>query len=224
MAKKAQEFPADVPTALALTAAETEIRTLGKELGVLAGAPDVSLREGEGIKALADSASSREAYNRLFAEALPLARAGDELSLKMYFQALEEQFQGAERDYNWAVTEKVPQAAQLRDVLDVATTDFGAGLDVQFDVVEAARQEELLPEVTLSEDDEDALMFPVDTARAKTGGEKEVAARLMQLFDAINAVEGELARDKENTELASALARARAEFFFTEEYAEETLA
>jgi len=46
----------------------------------------------------------------------------------------------------------------------------------------------------------------------------------MQLFDAINAVEGELARDKENTELASALARARAEFFFTEEYAEETLA
>jgi hypothetical protein len=224
LAKKAQEFPADEETALALTAAETEILMLREELLVLAGAPDVSLREGKGIKDLADGARSREAYNRLFAEALPLARAGDELSLEMYFQALEEQFQGAERDYNWAVAQNVPQAAELAVAFEEALTDYSAGLDVQFDVVEAARQEELLPEVVLTEDDEDALTFPVDTARAKLGGGKEVTARLMQLFDAINGVESALALDKENTELAAALARARAEFSFTEEYALATVA
>jgi hypothetical protein len=224
LAKKAQEFSRDEPTALALTAAETEILMLREELLVLAGSPEVSVREAASITELANSARSREAYNRLYAEALPLARGGDELSLEMYFQALEEQFQGAERDYNWAVAQNMPEAAELALTFEEALNDYSAGLDVQFDVVEAARQEELLPEVTLTEDDEDALMFPVDAARAKLGGQAEVEARLMVLFDAINALEGELALDKENTELAAALARARADFTFTEEYSLDTLA
>lgn len=75
-----------------------------------------------------------EAYNRLYAEAMPIARGGDEMEFEMYFAALEAQFQSIETDYNWAVAEKKPEAAELGKQFDKALLDFNAALDVQFDV------------------------------------------------------------------------------------------
>jgi len=70
---------------------------------------------------------------------------------------LEAQFQSVETDYNWAVAEKKPEAAELGIAFDKAIIDYNAALDVQFDVVEAVGQEQLIPEVTLTEDEEEDL-------------------------------------------------------------------
>jgi hypothetical protein len=91
----------------------------------------------------------------------------------------------AERDYNWAVAEQKPEVVTLGVAFSNALNDFNAGLDVAYTVVEAADQENLLPEVTLTEDEEDTLAFPIDAARSVEGGQKDVVFRLMQLFETI---------------------------------------
>jgi hypothetical protein len=88
LAKKSQEFPADITTANELGAAETNILLLRDELLVMAQSSEVSVREGEGITEIARVAREIEAYNRLFAETLPIAREGDIETLDIYFEAL----------------------------------------------------------------------------------------------------------------------------------------
>jgi len=41
----------------------------------------------------------------------------------------------------------------------------------------------------MTEDDKDALTFPIDAARKIKGGQKNVTARLMELFDKQNNME-----------------------------------
>jgi hypothetical protein len=77
LAKKAEEFPKDESTANDLGAAETNILLLRDELLRMAQSDEVSVREAEGITEVAASARKVEAYNRLYAEALPIARSGD---------------------------------------------------------------------------------------------------------------------------------------------------
>ena len=72
LAKKMQEFAGDEETSLTLKAAETEMRLIQEELYRLAASPDVSVRETDSIKLLAKGAREQEAYNRLYAEALPI--------------------------------------------------------------------------------------------------------------------------------------------------------
>jgi hypothetical protein len=134
LAKRLQEFPGDEETSLALKAAETELHLIQEELDRMADSPDVSVRETESIRALAKSTREQEAYNRLYAEALPIARAGNQMEFEMYFEALESQFQAVERDYNWAVAENKPEQAELGEAFDKALLDFNAALDVEFDV------------------------------------------------------------------------------------------
>lgn len=92
LAKKMQEFPGDEPTSLELTAAETEMHLVQQELDRLGNATDISVRETDALKDLAQTAREQEAYNRLYAEALPIARGGDEMEFEMYFAALENAF------------------------------------------------------------------------------------------------------------------------------------
>jgi len=185
LAKKAEEFPKDESTANDLGAAETNILLLRDELLRMAQSDEVSVREAEGITEVAASARKVEAYNRLYAEALPIARSGDQTNLDIYFSAIEQQMRDAERDYNWAVAEQKPEVVTLGIAFSNALNDFNAGLDVAYTVVEAADQENLLPEVTLTEDEEDTLAFPIDAARSVEGGQKDVVFRLMQLFETI---------------------------------------
>jgi hypothetical protein len=79
------------------------------------------------------------------------------MEFEMYFAALEAQFQAVETEYNWAVAENKPNATELGEAFDKALLDFNAALDVQFDVVEDVGQEALIPEVTLTEDEEEEL-------------------------------------------------------------------
>lgn len=206
-----------------MRAAETELRELREALTVLAASPDQSVREAEGIRGLATEAAERSAYNRAFAAALPLARAGDDQKLKSSLGALKARFEAAETDYNWRVDQK-KDATEAAAALDAALLDYSAGLDADFDVREAARQEELLPDVTLTEDEEDDLTRPIDTARAELGGQASIDTRLMQLFDAVNSAEGELALAPESAALSLALARARTTYSFTDNYAINTVA
>jgi hypothetical protein len=74
----------------------------------------------------------------------------------------------------------------------------------------------------LNEDEEDALSFPIDTARSTQGGQSEVQFRLMQLFTAILDVEDLLADIENDLQLKTALARAREEYRWTKDYAIET--
>ena len=74
----------------------------------------------------------------------------------------------------------------------------------------------------MDEDEEDALAFPIDAARASDGGQDDVLFRLKQLFQTVIDVEAQLAEDREDLDVASQLARAREEYRFTKEYAADT--
>ena len=76
----------------------------------------------------------------------------------------------------------------------------------------------------MTEDEEDALMFPIDAARSTEGGQADVTFRLMQLYDAVIDAEFNLRNDSEDPELQTALARAREEYRYTKEYAIDTAA
>jgi hypothetical protein len=80
----------------------------------------------------------------------------------------------SEAEYARAVGESRPDAVALGIAMAASLLDYTVGLDVQYDVVDDAEQENLLPEVVLDEDETDALSFPVDTARAIDGGESDV--------------------------------------------------
>lgn len=220
LAKKMQEFPGDEETSLALTAAETEMHLIQAELERLANSDEVSVRETESILDLAQSQREKEAYNRLFAEALPIARGGNEMEFEMYFEALEGQFQAVERDYNWAVAENLPEAVDLGHAFDAALIDFNAALDVQFDVLEAVEQEALIPEYTLTEDEEDDLMTPIKDARAIDGGQANIKELLKRLFTDVTSLETQLAKDKENMDIQVALGKARVVYEFSNDYAD----
>jgi hypothetical protein len=183
---------------------------------------EVSVREASGITDIAEDARAREAYNRLYAQSLPIARSGDESTLDLYFGAFESSLNDAETKYNYAVTENKPDAVELGVKLSEAVVDYSASLDVKYDVVEDAEAETLLPEVNLNEDETDALAFPIDAARQVEGGNQDVTFRLMQLFRAILDVETQLAQSDSDLELATALARAREEYRWTKEYAVDT--
>lgn len=92
MAKIAEEFPKDEQIANDLGAAETQILLLRDELLVMAQSNEVSVRESDGITEIAQSARLKEAYNRLYAQSLPIARSGDEATLDLYFGAIKSNF------------------------------------------------------------------------------------------------------------------------------------
>lgn len=142
-----------------------------------------------------------EAYNKLYAEALPIARKGDEMEFEMYFAALEAKFQSVETEFNWAVAEKKPEAAELAKKFDKALLDYNAALDVQFDVVEAVGQEALMPEVVLDEDEEDELKEPLDAARLRDGGNADIYEIRKKLFDEITKLESLNRKDKEDRDV-----------------------
>jgi len=146
------------------------------------------------------------------------------MPLEMFFAAVLSQFETAETNYNWAVAENKPEAIDLGVIFDEALVDYSASLDVAYDVVEDVQQEALLPEIVLTEDEEDEYKIPVDEARAVAGGSKLIEGTLMSLFDRITADEEALGLDKENTALQGALARARAQYSFTEEWGTSTAA
>jgi hypothetical protein len=201
LAKKLQEFPDDEDTALLLKAAETEMQLIEQSLKDLAASDEVSVRETEKIRALEKAAKEKEAYNRLYAEALPIARGGDEMELDTYFAALESGFKKVESEYNWAVANKKPNAKDLGEAFDKALLIYNAALDVRFDVTEAVRQEQLIPEVTLTEDEQDEIAAPIKAARAKEGGEKDVKKIIRGRFDSINGLETKLSKNKADSDV-----------------------
>lgn len=76
----------------------------------------------------------------------------------------------------------------------------------------------------MDEDEEDALAFPVDAARALEGGQADVDFRLMQLFDGILEAEAQVLANDGDLEFQNVLARARTEYQFTKNYAVRTAA
>lgn len=76
----------------------------------------------------------------------------------------------------------------------------------------------------MSEDNEDDLKLPVQRARDVEGGQHDVKAHMMSMFDDITDLEARLSLDKENNDIQVALATARANYRFTGEYDTETAA
>lgn len=224
LAKKAQEFPKDVQTQNDLGASETNLLLLRDELQRMSSSNEISVREGEEILEISESASAAEAYNRIYAEALPIARNGDSTLLDIYFTAIEDQLREAETEKSYAVAENRPDAPQKEALFLAAFIDYEASLDAKVDVQAAADQELLLPETVLTEDEEDALMFPIDTSRQTEGGQDDIVYKLMQLFDTVTLAEAALALDSNNQELQTVLSRAWKEYNFTKIYADSTAA
>lgn len=99
---------------------------------------------------------------------------------------------------------------------------YNAGLDVRFDITEAINQEQLIPEVNLTEDEEDEIKDPIKAARAEDGGSKKIDKMLHEKFDVITGLEAKLQKNKEDNEVATALAKARELYNFTKKYAKDS--
>jgi hypothetical protein len=155
---------------------------------------------------------------------LPIARNGDEMELDTYFAALEQGFKKVESEYNWAVANKKPNAKDLGEAFDKALLIYNAALDVRFDVTEAVRQEQLIPEVSLTEEEQDDIAAPIKTARAKKGGEKDIRKVLRSRFDVITGLETKLSKNKADNEVQTQLARARAIYDYVKDYAKKSKA
>lgn len=221
LAKKSQEFPEDTQIQDQYSAAETEMRLLRDELLVMSESTDVSTREAAGILGISIEAKSVEAYNRLYAEALPIARNTPD-DLLFFFDAIEDTLRAAEREWNYASANGSPVLGQLEIEFNEALNDFEAGLKVRFDVDEKVSSEALLPEVVLTEDDADALNFPVDSARNVVGGQSDVDFWLKQVFDQMLELENILAEDPQNPQLRASYATARKHYQVTKERAIST--
>lgn len=100
------------------------------ELLVIAQDTEVSVRESDGIIGIAEIAKNEESYNRLYAQALPIARTGDDNNLKLYFEAIKSEFDDAEKAYNYALAENLPDALQKGIKMAETLADYQASLDV----------------------------------------------------------------------------------------------
>lgn len=105
------------------------------------------------------------------------------MEFDMYFEALTQQFTQIEADLDWAVAYERPELPELQEAFDKALIDNEAALDVQFDVKEAVKSEELMPEVTLTEDEESDLRLPITALRETDGGDADIHDLLKSLFD-----------------------------------------
>jgi len=93
------------------------------------------------------------------------------MEFDMYFEAITAQFAEIETDLNYAVAEEKDDLPELQAIFDQALIEQNAALDVQYDVPEAVNGEALMPEVTLSEDEESDLQTPINELRATDGGD-----------------------------------------------------
>jgi hypothetical protein len=96
----------------------------------MANSTEVSVREADGIVNIARVAENEESYNRLYAQALPIARTGDEDTLQLFFDAIRAEFDDAEKAYNYALAENMPDAPQKGVKMQETLADYQAGLDV----------------------------------------------------------------------------------------------
>lgn len=94
----------------------------------------------------------REAYNRIYAEALPIARSGVKEDFDIFFDSILEALREVERVFNYAKENNKPDLVQLSVEYDDALNDFNASIQVKFDVTEQVNGEKLLPDVVLDED------------------------------------------------------------------------
>jgi hypothetical protein len=82
-----------------------------------------------------------------------------------------------------------------------ALNDYEAGLKVRFDVISKVESEALLPEIVLTEDETDALKFPIDRDRNIEGGQEKVDKTLMEFFETMLQFENLLADDPQSVQL-----------------------
>lgn len=78
LAKKLNEFPDNDEIFEEYAAAETQMLLLEESLKEMSLSTEVSTREAAVIETISKDAYFAEAYNRIYAEALPIVRAGVE--------------------------------------------------------------------------------------------------------------------------------------------------
>lgn len=82
--------------------------------------------------------------------------------------------------------------------------------------------ENLLPSIEFTEDETDALGFPVDTSRQLVGGGASIDTHLKRMFRDVLLIENELAANPGDLDLQNALARAKEEYRWTKDYVIKT--
>lgn len=96
LTNKLKEFPDDEDVLLELKEAETQMTLIKQTFEELANESGLSETDAKALSELDNFANEQEMYNTLYEEALPIARAGDDMELDMYFQTIEKNFFNAE--------------------------------------------------------------------------------------------------------------------------------
>jgi hypothetical protein len=130
LAKKQQEFPSNDEIFEEYAAAETQMLLLKDTLLEMSQSTEVSTREAAGIKAIGLDAYLTEAYNRIYAEALPIARTGVAEDLEIFFDSILETLRDVEKLFNYARENNRPDVVQLSVETDDALNDFDASVQV----------------------------------------------------------------------------------------------
>jgi len=114
LAKKLKEFPGDTDVQLELNMVETKMGLIKEEFENIENDKNTSEEDKESMRKLQAFAEEQAVYNAIYDEALPIARAGDDMELDMYFDTIERNFANAEDAYNKAVDSKKSKKEQDR--------------------------------------------------------------------------------------------------------------
>lgn len=153
--------------------------------------PGVSTAEAHQLHDITERTLERESYNNIYKEALPIVKAaydsGDALEEEIYFESIEKNYKKAQQAYDdcqsKAVACKEEDVPKKLEAAKKALRAYNASLDVKFKAEEAAKQDELVPEQELTEDEVDAIVASIAAWRQKEDGPELIQRFLIQKFD-----------------------------------------
>jgi hypothetical protein len=155
-----------------------------------------------------------------------MAQAGNDMELETSLDAAAAAAPALQKGYLYTKyfdpTNK--KLGDMKKAYEEAQLQADAALDVRFDVAEAVRGEQLIPEVELSDDSKDELRARIKPLREKEGGSTAIEELLIKKFDANQALEAQYRQNKDDSSIATAVATAREEYRFLKEYVAETAA
>jgi len=128
--------------------------------------PKTSVQETEQLKDVVEKTKERQSYNGLYEEALPIVKnaytTGEDMEKDIYFSSIEKNYRKAQAAFeecakNASACTEEDRDKRMREAKK-ALRAFNASLDVKFKAEEAAKQEELVPEKELTEDEVDDIV------------------------------------------------------------------
>jgi hypothetical protein len=192
-------------------AISTKMGLVLQRIRQLEEAPGISSAEAHQLQGITDKTLERESFNNLYKEALPIVKhayeTGDDLEEGVFFDAIKQEYQEAQAAYDDCKSKAV--ACKEEDLpgklaaAKIALRAYNASLDVKFRAEEAAKQEELVPEQELTEEEIDAIADKFKKWRQQEDGPALIQAFLIASYDTLLEFEKQYSNKPEDMAILS---------------------